>query len=127
MHSRDTDNNPSHHVRFREVFVGELGANDTLDWGGDRDEGNVPARLGPVFPRNGAVVDPFSVVIDWLRRGRASGRRVDWGAVALVVTRDDLHAFAVDCYGRERLPGALTDLILALDPQRRYALVASEG
>ncbi len=50
MRAPQTEPQLSHRAQFREVFVGQLGPNDALDWGGDSDNGNVPQRIGPVFP-----------------------------------------------------------------------------
>lgn len=111
---------------FREVFLGELGPAEALDWGGDPDVGNVPRRIGAIFPR-GTASDPFDVFAEWYAQGRFTGRRVDWGACAAVVTPRDVHAFLVACYGRDGIPPAIVQTVAALDPDRRYALVASAG
>ena len=127
MNTSHNERPEARHTLFREVFIGELGAGDALDWGGDPDVGNVPRRIGPVFPRTGAAIDPYDVVVDWLRKGRASGRRVDWGAVAIVVQRDDIWEFLTDSYGRYAVPNILIQAFASLDPKRKYALVASEA
>ena len=112
-------------LAIREVFVGELGEHSALDWGGDPEKGNVPKRVGPLFPMRAAIIDPHRQVLNWIASGRLRGRRVDWGALAAIVTVRDLREFIVASYGADRMPSELTALLLELDPKRQYALVAS--
>lgn len=112
---------------FQEVFLGEASSDGALDWGGDYDLANVPARIGPLFPAKGAKVRPYELVFAWVACGRLEGRRVDWGAFAAAVTRSDVAAFVDACYGRDGAPAELLRLVMSLAPGRRYALIASEG
>lgn len=112
---------------FQEVFLGEAARDGALDWGGDPDVGNVPARIGPLFPVSGAHVHPYRLLFDWLASGRLQGRRVDWGAYAAAVTQADVTAFLETCYGRDGVPADLVRLALSLEPGRRYTLIASEA
>lgn len=112
-------------MTFREVYVGALGRNLRLDWGGDPDVGNVPPRLSPVFPIAGARVHPHTLVINWVDCGRLKGRQVDWGAHAASVSISDLHEIQTTCYGAGRIPADLATFLLTLTPFRRYAIVAA--
>jgi len=109
-------------MTYRDVYVGELGEDDALDWHGTFATGNIPTRIGPFFPRAG---DAWNLLHRRVDAGGSVGERVDWGAVAVRVTVDDLRAFVSDCYGSD-VPAQVGEFIDTLDPARRYALVASE-
>jgi hypothetical protein len=87
----------------------------------------VPVRIGPLFPAKGAKVFPYRLVFAWAACGRWHGRRVDWGAYAVAVRKADVAAFLDACYGRDGEPAELLRLVMSLAPERRYALIASEG
>jgi hypothetical protein len=54
------------------------------------------------------------------------GRRVDWGAVAVLVTQYDVMEFLAACYGDDGIPGELWRVAVSLKSDGRYALIASE-
>jgi hypothetical protein len=110
-------------MTLRVAYVGELGVDGALDWGGDPRIGNTPTRIGPLFPPAGR--SPYDLLHRSIDLGVLTGRRVDWGAVAARVTVDDIRAFAAECYGPE-VPADVDSLIASLDPTRPYALVACE-
>src|SRR5258706_288946 len=112
-------------MAFREVYVGALGRNQKLDWGGDFDVGNVPTRLSPLFPMTGARVHPYTLVLNWINCGRLQGGQVDWGAYAARVTIGDLHEILLTSYGAGRIPGELMTFAHSLTPFRRYAVIAA--
>jgi CheY-like chemotaxis protein len=110
---------------IREVYVGALGRNMQLDWGGDPDVGNVPRRLSPIFPISGARIHPYTLVINWIACERLRGRRVDWGAYAASVSIADLHEILLTSYGAGRIPAELMTFVSSLTTNRRYAIVAA--
>jgi hypothetical protein len=112
-------------VTVRSVYVGELGQDGALDWGGSYAIGNVARRMGPFFPGHGARVHPCDVLRDRIASGALAGRQVDWGAVAAKATVAELKAFAHDCYGGA-VPAAVADFLDGLDPSRSYALIGCE-
>jgi hypothetical protein len=109
----------------RSVYVGEIGAEGALDWGGDPRSGNIPRRIGPFFPGYGAREHPHELLIDWIDRGILSGIKTDWGASAARVTVNDLRYFIEFCYGR-RVPDELSAFLITLNPETTYALVGCE-
>ena len=103
------------------LYVGELGADGALDWGGEFGRGNVPQRIGPWFPsRNSDSLRLSRIITDEL-----GGRRVDWGAEAARVDVEQLRRFAARFYG-EAVPAEVTEFVATLDPDRSYALVLME-
>ena len=110
---------------FEEVFIGQLGRHKSLDWGGDREVGNVPRPMSPIFPTRGARVSPHALVIDWMACGRLQGRRVDWGAYAARGTVLDLLEFLTTCYGQNGIPEDIGKFVLSLPPHQQFALVAA--
>lgn len=113
-------------MTFREVFLGELGDDQDLDWGGDPFEGNIPRRLGPLFPPTPAIRRPYDVALEWIERRRLEGRRVDWGASAARISVAELMLFLSHCYGTYGIPSDLISFLSSLPTSRLYALVASE-
>jgi hypothetical protein len=120
-------------VTYADVYVGRLGEGaDPLDWGGDWN-GNTPSRLSPFFPSSGGRA--FSMLTDKVDSGQLPGKRVDWGAWAANVSKQQILDFFVEVYPpeaaelssgdsasrRTEVWNFLTDL-----PDGRYALVASE-
>jgi hypothetical protein len=110
-------------MTYLDVYVGELGPDGALDWGGDQRTGNIPVRIGPFF--GGTHREAWNLVHDSIAMNTLTGRRVDWGAVAARVTVAELRAFANECYGAD-VPADITEFIASLNPARMYALVASE-
>lgn len=111
-------------MTYRDVYIGELGDDEALDWGGTFERGNAPVRIGPFFPHTARTV-PWDLLRRQIDARRLTGERVDWGAVVARVTVDDIRAFAHDCYGSE-VPAEVAEFVESLEPTRRYALVASE-
>jgi hypothetical protein len=102
------------------LYVGELGADAALDWGGEFGRGNTPERIGPWLPTLGRDLALSRIITDEL-----GGRRVDWGAVAARVSVEQLRRFAAQFYG-DAAPVEVTGFVEALDPGRSYALVLME-
>lgn len=113
-------------MTFREVFLGELGDDEDLDWGGDPFEGNIPIRLGPLFPPAPAIRHPYDLALEWIECKRLQGQRVDWGASAARICVADLLLFLSQCYGAYGIPAELVAFVSTLPASRRYALVASK-
>jgi hypothetical protein len=110
-------------MTYRDVYVGELGPDEALDWGGDPRIGNAPKRIGPFF--HPIDKSPYELLHRAIDMNTLTGRQVDWGAVAARVTVDDIRAFVDECYGPD-VPADIASFIASLDPTRPYALVASE-
>jgi hypothetical protein len=108
-------------VTFLDVYVGELGADGALDWGGDPRTGNVPHALGPTVAGYAAFarLEPFA------RERGLPVRRVDWGATAARVGVADIRAFVAECHP-DGVPPRWVAFLDSLDPARGYALVARE-
>ncbi len=109
---------------------------DPLDWGRDPNIGNTPPRLGPFFPP--AKSGEFFQLIGKIKSGALSGEKIDWGAFAANVTKQDIHDFIDElyegdktysdpCYAPHLYP-KLNELRRFIDalPEGRYALVAVE-
>ena len=107
-----------------DVYVGDLGKDGKLDWGGDYQRSNVPPRIGPVLTHFPSRRNPFFELLGWVRNGRLVGEQVDWGATAAMATPAQIRAFADTCF--EPVPEAITALIDSLMPDKVYALVAVE-
>jgi hypothetical protein len=108
-------------VTVFHLYVGELGTDAALDWGGESGRGNIPQRIGPWFPAaNRDAVRLSRIIIDEL-----GGRRVDWGAEAARVGVEQLRRFATQFYG-DAVPAQVAEFVATLDPERSYALVLME-
>jgi hypothetical protein len=109
-------------MTHRDVYIGELGPDGALDWGGDPRTGNVPKRLGPFILSSGA----HDRLLDAIASGKFDGKKVDWGAHAARVTVRQIREFLAACKDSGPSPGDLEDFLTTLDPTRSYALVAAE-
>ena len=109
-------------MTYYDVYIGELGHDGGLDWGGTHS-GNIPARTSPFFPKAGAAEDPYRVAVNWIETGKLKGCKTDWGAWAAEAGIDDIAAFLQAVYGG--VPAELRAFVEGLAP-RRYALVACE-
>jgi len=86
-------------MTFFDVYVGEpSGGDDPLDWGGDPSVGNTPNAISPLFPPSGAYGGAFWVLIDKIRRGEFTGKKVDWGAWAAQVSKQQIRDFIEEPY-----------------------------
>jgi hypothetical protein len=112
-------------VTTYDVYLGELGPDGALDWGGEPNIGNIPKRIGPFFPAYGLRTSPYEMVVDQIGRGVLDGKKVDWGSHAARVTVAQLSAFVAACYG-SGVPVELAMFLATLDVGRSYALVACE-
>lgn len=109
----------------RWAYVGDLGKDGALDWGGDYN-GNIPTsgRL----PDLGS--DAFWAILGLVRDGAYEGRQVDWGAWAIKVNGPQLRQVLASIYGdtltTAPLPAPYLALADELGPDRFIAFVAAE-
>ena len=105
-----------------DVYIGELGPGEALDWGGDPHTGNLPRRISPLVFAQGA----HDRLVGLIESGKLEGRKTDWGAYAARVSVTEAGAFLRACYDPAPLPRELEEFLAAMDAMRRYALVACE-
>lgn len=115
------------------VYIGDP-ADPDFKWQGGNWDGNVPRRIGPLFP----PPEPFQLLLDRIETGRLSGAQVDWGGWVARADRAAVRAFIDDSYpgewraryrDREHMIGQLNELTgfaAGLDPHAEYLLVAIE-
>jgi hypothetical protein len=119
-----------------DVWIGDLD-DPNLNWdGGNWNLGNVPLRLGPLFP----YPPPFSHLIDAIRGGTLAGRQTDWAGWVAKCNKDEIKEFIAASYAgdpnyetRGSPFGYLYDqmhellsFVESLNGDRCYALVAAE-
>lgn len=105
-----------------EAYVGDL---DTpgFDFYGSNWNGNIP---DPIFPPLKDARRLFDVIWDMIERGEENAKRLDWGAVGVLYTKQQLRDF-FDRFYTGGLSKALKRFLRELDPDRKYVLVAFEG
>lgn len=118
---------------FLDVYIGDLDDPD-FSWDDGDWNGNCPKRKSPFFPPQA----PFSNLIDMIKQGRFEGKQVDWGGWVAKVKKEQILKFIEeyypdDWYNRNfYLPHILDQMkelkrfVEKLDPDKQYALVASE-
>lgn len=111
----------------RWAYVGALGVNGALDWGGTH-HGNTPGG-GRLEDLDSAA---FWKIVELANQHEFEGRQVDWGAWALKVNGAQLRKVLQMVYGDEALlaPRAPVDSYLALADElgdsQFVALIAAE-
>jgi hypothetical protein len=111
----------------RWAYVGALGPNGALDWGGTYS-GNIPTG-GRLRDLDSSA---FWKILNLAQEHAYEGRQVDWGAWALKVNGPQLRQVMEAIYGAERLkvPRPPLDSYLALadelGAEQFVALVAAE-
>ena len=97
-------------------------------YGGDYN-GNIPNRLSPLLP---VPHDIHSRIWALVRDGADNARQLDWGAVGVIYTRQQLLDFIGSLYKERNLPHIIERIkeaekyIQGLDPDTKYVLVAYE-
>ena len=81
---------------MRWSYVGALGKDGALDWGGD-DSGNIPAS-GHFLP-DLEDTKIYLIIRGYAREGAYEGRQVDWGAFAIKVNGPEMLTILEECYG----------------------------
>lgn len=110
-----------------DVYIGRLD-DPTFLWEGGNWNGNVPARIGPLFPVVG-YYKPFWEVIKRIEDGTFVGKQTDWGAWVARVSQNDIRKFIKEMVGDlapESWQG-LNAFVENLDAGEEYALVACES
>jgi hypothetical protein len=115
---------------FYDVYIGDL-QDPTFHWEGGDWNGNVPHRLSPFFPPGylSGLKDSFWALITKIETNIFDRKQTDWGGWVARISKDQLLAFIHELYGDyEQSPSLeeLRDYVTTLDPEKRYALVATE-
>jgi hypothetical protein len=87
----------THHMTERWVYVGDLGPDGSLNWGGDNTD-NTPTT-GPDLPL--LFGSAFWVIMRLAKEGHYEGKSVDWGAWALKVNGPQLREVLEAIYGSD--------------------------
>lgn len=116
-------------MTMRWVYIGALGEDGALDWGGG-DYDNTPA--GGQFLPDWEGTDLYLKIRQHARDGTYSGKELDWGSSAIKVNGPEMLAVLEDCYGdlASAPPGSplarYTDFAKSLGPDNLVALVSCE-
>ena len=105
-----------------DAYVGLLNS-PGFDFYGGNWNGNIPDPISPPLKDSRRL---FNVIWDMIERGEENARRLDWGAVGVIFTKQQLKDF----FGRFYPAGpskALRKFLRALDPNEKYVLVAFES
>jgi hypothetical protein len=81
---------------MRWSYVGELGKDGALDWGGN-NSGNIPVS-GRFLP-DWADTKLYLTIRGYAREGAYEGGQVDWGAFAIKVNGPEMLTVLKECYG----------------------------
>ena len=110
----------------RWIYIGELGENGALDWGGDPNLGNIPKHLQPSIYGD----DGFWIVVRLVDSGEFEGRKIDWGAWALKLNGPQLREVLTRVFSVDIRRGNAAEEHIAfadkLGPDKYVALVAAE-
>lgn len=112
-----------------EVYVGNL--KDTgFKWEGGNWNGNIPARLSPIFP---PLTGNYNrTYASWLSSVGVESRQTDFGGHVAKVTRSQILDFIASSYANECAPeerervNDVTQFVNTLLEDQFYALVATE-
>ena len=112
-----------------EVYVGDL-RDPCFKWEGGNWNGNIPARLSPIFP---PLPGNYNRAYDtWVSSAGVASRQTDFGGHVAQVTRSHIIDFVDQSYQGERSPEArarindLRNFVNTLEADQLYALVATE-
>ena len=114
------------------VYIGELGENGALDWGGDPKVGNVPKKMLDLPGGGAGGRSPWHLLIDWINAGKLVGQKVDWGSWAARATSAELITFLETCYGADAIGAPrfgvapVAAFARAMPADKQIALVATE-
>ena len=112
-----------------EVFVGDLG-DQNFKWEGGNWNGNIPARLSPVFPPLPGNYN--RAYDDWVAAAGVPSKQTDFGGHVAQVSRSQILEFIASSYKTSESLTAnpvvddLLTYIKKLDANRVYGLVATE-
>lgn len=112
-----------------EVFVGDLD-DPTFQWEGGNWQGNIPARLSPVFP---PLPGNYNRAYDeWVAAAGVPSKQTDFGGHVAQVTRSQILEFIASSYRTSEtlttnpVIDDLLTYIEKLDGNRVYGLIATE-
>jgi hypothetical protein len=112
-----------------EVFVGDL-EDPTFKWDDVHQNGNIPARLSPIFPPLPGNYN--RTYEDWVATTGVKSKQTDFSGQVARVTKSQIEQFVASAYrddDRSRHSESFAELaqaIAALDDHRIYGLVATE-
>jgi len=105
-----------------DAHIGLLDSPD-FDFYGGNYNGNIPDRLSPFLKDARKLMD---IIGDMVTRGEENARQLDWGAVGVIYTKQQLRDFFGKFY-----PGGgskeLRKFLRELDPEKKYVLTAYEA
>ncbi|MBK9442380.1 MAG: hypothetical protein IPN53_14195 [Comamonadaceae bacterium] len=112
-----------------EVYVGDL-KDPKFKWQAGNWNGNLPARLSPVFP---ALPGNYNRTYEaWVTKVGVLSKQADFGGQVAKVTKLQILDFIASSYTREDSPEMqarihdLTQFVNSLDECQPFALVATE-
>jgi len=112
-----------------EVYVGDL-KDPTFKWRGGNWNGNIPARLSPMFP---PLPGNYNRTYEaWVTKNGVESKQADFGGQVAQVTRSQIIHFITQSYQSECSPEArarindLSNFVNTLEEDQLYALVATE-
>ena len=114
---------------MRWSYVGALGKDGALDWGGD-DSGNIPAS-GHYLP-DWEDTKLYRWIKVYAQEGTFEGRQIDWEAHAIKVNGPEMLRVLEEAYGgtegvdRETLLGRYAAFAHKLGTENYVAMVAAE-
>ena len=114
---------------MRWSYVGALGKDGALDWGGN-DSGNVPVS-GRFLP-DWDDTKLYLRIRGYAKEGGCEGRQVDWGAFAIKVNGPQMLTVLEECYGStdavdpKTLLGKYAAFARKLGTERYVALISAE-
>jgi hypothetical protein len=90
-------------------------------YGGDYN-GNIPKRLSPYLPKAHEI---HKHMWDLIRGGDPSARQLDWSAVGIIYTQEQLAQFMSTFYKNDEAT-EIKQYVQELSPDKAYVLVAYE-
>ena len=114
---------------MRWSYVGKLGKDGALDWGGDKN-GNIP--VSGLFLPDWEDTKLYLRIRGYAREGAYEGGQIDWGAFAIKVNGPEMLTVLEECYGRmdavnpKTLLGRYAAFARKLGTENYVALVSAE-
>lgn len=117
-------------MSYLDVYIGDLD-DPSFDWEGGDWSGKLPVRQSNFFP---AGNQDFKTLVARIQSGRYDGKQVDWGGWVARLFPSEIMSFLDEQYtplklkrcGCKKQVDSIRQYILKLDPNKKYALVASE-
>ncbi len=80
-------------MTYYDVYIAAFEDGDALEWGELARTGHISHRISPLFSAYGLDKGPYEVARYWMRDGRMTSMKVDWGAYAANVDVPDIRRF----------------------------------